>query len=37
MKNEKEANIGITVGILWTIIAYTGAFLIGLAAIVYSL
>lgn len=34
MKNEKEANIGITVGILWTIIAYTGAFLIGLAAIV---
>lgn len=34
MRNEKEANVGITVGIIWTILAYTGAFLIGIAAIV---
>ncbi len=34
MRNEKEAKVGITVGIVWTILAYTGAFLIGIAAIV---
>lgn len=32
-KNDKEAKQGIYVGVIWTIIAYTGAFLIGLAAI----
>ncbi|GGB61594.1 sodium/solute symporter [Virgibacillus dakarensis] len=33
LKNEKEAKQGISVAIIWTIMAYTGAFLIGLAAI----
>ena len=33
LKNEKEAKQGTTVAIIWTILAYTGAFLIGLAAI----
>src|SRR5699024_11531191 len=32
-KNDKEAKKGIYVGVIWTIIASTGAFLIGLAAI----
>lgn len=33
LKNEKEANQGTAVAIIWTVLAYTGAFLIGLAAI----
>lgn len=33
LKNDREAKQGITVAIIWTILAYTGAFLIGLAAI----
>ena len=33
LRNEKEAKQGIMVAIIWTILAYTGAFLIGLAAI----
>ncbi|WP_217589477.1 sodium/proline symporter [Lentibacillus saliphilus] len=33
LKNDKEAKQGIIVSITWTILAYTGAFLIGLAAI----
>jgi len=33
LKNDKEAKQGITVAIIWTVLAYTGAFLIGLAAI----
>ncbi|WP_077327979.1 sodium/proline symporter [Virgibacillus siamensis] len=33
LKNEKEAKQGISVAIIWTIMAYTGAFLIGIAAI----
>ncbi|WAA13417.1 sodium/proline symporter [Fervidibacillus halotolerans] len=33
LKNEQEAKQGIAIGIIWTILAYTGAFLIGLAAI----
>lgn len=33
MRNEKEAKQGIVVGVIWTLLAYTGAFLIGLAAI----
>ncbi|WAA10950.1 sodium/proline symporter [Fervidibacillus albus] len=33
LKNEQEANQGIAIGIIWTIFAYIGAFLIGLAGI----
>jgi sodium/proline symporter len=33
LKNEKEANQGSFVAIVWTILAYSGAFLIGIAAI----
>ncbi|MDC3412063.1 sodium/proline symporter [Aquibacillus sp. 3ASR75-11] len=33
LKNEKEANQGSFVAIAWTILAYSGAFLIGIAAI----
>lgn len=33
LKNEKEAKQGITVAIIWTVLAYVGAFLIGLTAI----
>lgn len=33
LKNEGEAKQGIAVAIIWTGLAYTGAFLIGLAAI----
>lgn len=33
MKDDKEAKQGVAVGIIWTIMAYTGAFLIGLCAI----
>ena len=33
LKNKKEANTGSIVAILWTIFAYTGAFLIGITAI----
>jgi sodium/proline symporter len=33
LKNRKEANTGTTVAIIWTILAYTGAFLIGLTAL----
>lgn len=33
LKNDKEAKQGITIAIVWTILAYTGAFVIGLAAI----
>ena len=33
LKNDREAKQGITVAIIWTVLAYTGAFLIGLAAI----
>lgn len=33
MKNEKEAKQGIWIAVIWTLLAYTGAFLIGLAAI----
>lgn len=33
LKNDKEAKQGITVAIIWTLFAYTGAFLIGLTAI----
>src|SRR5699024_3555796 len=33
LKNDKEANQGFTVVFIWTVIDYTGAFLIGLAAI----
>ncbi|QHS21883.1 sodium/proline symporter [Virgibacillus sp. MSP4-1] len=33
LKNEKEAKQARNVAIIWTILAYTGAFLIGLAAI----
>lgn len=33
MKNDKETKQGIVVGIIWTVLAYTGAFLIGIAAI----
>ncbi|MEW9675720.1 sodium/proline symporter [Lentibacillus sp. L22] len=33
LKNDKEAKQGISVAIIWTVMAYTGAFLIGLAAI----
>ncbi|GIO24108.1 sodium/proline symporter [Oceanobacillus sp. J11TS1] len=37
LKNEKEAKQATIVAIIWTIMAYTGAFLIGLAAIaIYS-
>src|SRR5699024_2437714 len=33
LKNEKEVKQGMTVAIVWTVLAYIGAFLIGLAAI----
>lgn len=33
LKNEKEAKQGIAVAIIWTVVAYIGAFIIGLAAI----
>jgi SSS sodium solute transporter superfamily len=33
LKNEKEANQAIAIGTLWTILAYAGAFTIGLTAI----
>src|SRR5699024_3276180 len=33
LKNEKEAKQGIAVAIIWTVLAYVGAFLIGLTAI----
>src|SRR5699024_9751630 len=33
LRNDREAKQGITVAIIWTLLAYTGAFLIGLAAI----
>lgn len=33
LKNEKEANMGTTVATIWTFLAYTGAFSIGIAAI----
>ncbi|MBO1001724.1 sodium/proline symporter [Pseudogracilibacillus auburnensis] len=33
LKNDQEAKQGITVAIIWTFLAYTGAFLIGIAAI----
>lgn len=33
LKNKREAKQATTVAIIWTILAYTGAFLIGLAAI----
>lgn len=33
LKSDKEAKQGIIVAIIWTILAYTGAFLIGLGAI----
>ncbi|MDY0406358.1 sodium/proline symporter [Virgibacillus sp. 179-BFC.A HS] len=33
MKNDREAKQGIAVGVIWTVMAYTGAFLIGIAAI----
>lgn len=33
LKNEKEANHGATVAVIWTFLAYSGAFVIGLAAI----
>ncbi|WP_188454572.1 sodium/proline symporter [Virgibacillus oceani] len=33
LKNNKEANQGSTVAIIWTFLAYGGAFMIGLAAI----
>lgn len=37
MKNDKDTKQGIIVGIVWTILAYTGAFLIGITAIaIYS-
>lgn len=37
LKNEREAKQATTVAIIWTIMAYTGAFIIGLAAIaIYS-
>ncbi len=33
LKNDKEAKQGITLAIIWTVMAYTGAFIIGLTAI----
>lgn len=33
LKNEKEAKTASTVGIIWTVLAYGGAFLIGLTAL----
>lgn len=33
LKNNKEANQGTIVAVIWTILAYTGAFLIGITAI----
>lgn len=33
LKNDKEVNQGITVAIIWTVLAYVGAFIIGLAAV----
>lgn len=33
LKNEKEAKTGTVVAIVWTILAYTGAFLIGITAL----
>ena len=33
LKNEKEAKQGIWIAVIWTLLAYTGAFVIGLAAI----
>ena len=33
LKNKKEANTGTVVAIVWTILAYAGAFLIGITAI----
>lgn len=33
LKNEKEANHGTIVAVIWTILAYTGAFMIGITAI----
>lgn len=33
LRDDREARQGIVVGILWTVLAYSGAFLIGLAAI----
>lgn len=33
LKNDKEVNQGITVAIIWTVLAYVGAFIIGLSAI----
>lgn len=33
LKNDREAKQGITVAIIWTLLAYAGAFIIGLAAI----
>lgn len=33
LKDDKDAKQGIIVAIIWTVLAYTGAFLIGLAAI----